>query len=70
MYITRVSSVAAADVLKTRKAKGQNVFGETLASALGMSVKANVKKSPLLITSPPINSNVETKTRLFTLLSL
>lgn len=68
LYVTRVSSMSAADAIKNRKPKGQKVYGETLASALGISGKAN-KKSPLFVTSPPIRFNQETKSHLFTLLA-
>ena len=68
LYVTRVSSISAADAIKNRKPKGQKVYGETLSAALGVSGKAN-KKSPLFVTSPPIRFNQETKSHLFTLLA-
>lgn len=69
LYVTRVTCVSAAEIIKARRIAGQALFGETLASALGLSPKANTKKSTLLITNPPIRPSAETKAHLFALLS-
>ncbi|XP_018903116.1 dihydropyrimidinase isoform X2 [Bemisia tabaci] len=69
IYVTRVMSRSSGEVIKTRRAEGQVVFGETLASAVALSGAPPHNKSFLRVTSPPLRPDPNTPEHLLMLLN-
>lgn len=71
LYITRVTSRSSSDIISRARRQGVTVFGETLASSLGTSLR-NVRGQNLIyyITTPPIRKDPETPTQLLKGLAL
>lgn len=61
LYITKITSKLSAEVVMRARRRGITVYGETLASSIGCSLRGvkDVKKL-YYITSPPIRNDPET----------
>ncbi|XP_066589606.1 dihydropyrimidinase isoform X4 [Prorops nasuta] len=68
LYVLAMTSKSAADVLSTKRMENKAIFGETLASAIGidgsLQYGKDIEKSRLLVTSPPLRPDSTTPTYL------
>ncbi|XP_058789636.1 dihydropyrimidinase isoform X1 [Phymastichus coffea] len=68
LYVTAVTSKSAADVIAARRADGAALYGEPLASSLGIDGSAQYGKDAVkarrLVTSPPLRPDPTTPTYL------
>lgn len=64
MYVTAVMSKSAADVIYAKRSDGAVVFGEPLASSVGIDGSEqygkNVEKAARLVTCPPLRPDPTT----------
>lgn len=64
LYITAISSKSAADVVSAKRSDGIIVFGETLASTIGIDgseqYSKNMEKARRFITNPPLRPDPTT----------
>lgn len=65
LYVAGVTSKSSAELVGRARRSGYCVFGETLASSIGLSM-SNVRKQERIyyITSPPIRTSAETPRQL------
>lgn len=71
MYVTRISSRIAAEAITKAKARYGHVFGETLASNVGISLHGVKAVAQMYFaTSPPIRQDPETPRSLIRSLAL
>lgn len=66
LYVTHVSSAQSVEIMAEKRTDDQPVFGEVLASALGL---VGDRHSIAIITSPPLRSNPNTHNHLIELLA-
>lgn len=66
LYVTHVSGKQSADILSNKLDKNQLVYGEVLASALGL---IGDNQSVDMVTSPPLRSNHKIHNHLMELLA-
>lgn len=64
LYVTAISSKSAADVVSAKRSDGIIVFGETLASTIGIDGSEqygkDMEKARRFITNPPLRSDPTT----------
>lgn len=64
LYITAITSKSAADVVSTKRSEGVVVFGETLASAVGIDGSEqygkDMERARRFITNPPLRPDPTT----------
>ncbi|KAL6437492.1 hypothetical protein ACFW04_005151 [Cataglyphis niger] len=64
LYVTAITSKSAADVMSAKRSEGVVVFGETLASAIGIDgseqYTKDMEKARRLITNPPLRPDPTT----------
>lgn len=66
LYVTHISTTQSVEILAEKRSDGQAVFGEVLASALGL---VGDNRSVALITCPPVRSNPTIHNQLMELLA-
>lgn len=66
LYVTHISTTQSVEILAEKRSDGQAVFGEVLASALGL---VGDNRSVALITCPPVRSNPNIHNQLMELLA-
>ena len=68
LYVTALSSKSAADVLSSKRSDGVVLFGETLASTVGIDGSEqygkDIEKGRRYVTSPPLRPDPTTPTYL------
>ena len=64
LYVTALSSKTAADVVSSKKSEGVVLFGETLASTVGIDGSEqygkDIEKARRYVTSPPLRPDSTT----------
>lgn len=66
LYVTHISTGLAGKILAERQSNGQIVYGEVLASAIGLT---GDRRNIATITSPPLRSNSDATFQLLGLLA-
>lgn len=71
LYVTRITNKQSVDALVSAKRRGATVYGESLASTLGLCVRGIKPIQQIYyVTSPPIRSDPEAPRQLIKSLAL